>query len=324
MLQRLLIAFALLSISLGAAGAQQRAPQESAALRAQILLDRARISPGPIDGRMGKNTQLAIRAFQLKEGMKVTGQPSDAMFKRLESEDRPLLQDYELTQEDVSGPFLDEVPTSMQEMAKLDRLSFTGAKEKLGEMFHMDTDFLERLNPGVDFSKPGTTIRVADVVRPKPGKAGRIEVDAEESIVRVYGADDQIIAVYPATVGSSATPSPSGTHKVTRIAKEPDYTYDPKKLAFEGVDATEPFTIPPGPNNPVGLVWIALDSEGYGIHGSPQPEAIRRQASHGCVRLTNWDALDLLAMVQPGIEVAFVSGGETQRSDQEEQRQPSR
>lgn len=121
----------------------------------------------------------------------------------------------------------------------------------------------------------------------------------------VFDRKDAIIAFFPATIGSDETPSPSGKVTVTRIARNPTYTYDPKKLDFKGVTATEKFEIKPGPNNPVGLVWIALSERGYGIHGSPEPSAISRQRSHGCVRLTNWDALDLADMVSKGVPVEF-------------------
>jgi len=128
--------------------------------------------------------------------------------------------------------------------------------------------------------------------------------------VRVYGGGDALIATYPATIGSSDTPSPTGSLKVVKATKNPTYVYDPKKLDFEGVRARRKFEVAPGPNNPVGLVWIGLNKECYGIHGSPEPEAISRQQSHGCVRLTNWDALDLAAMVAPGIPVEFAGGAD--------------
>jgi lipoprotein-anchoring transpeptidase ErfK/SrfK len=133
-----------------------------------------------------------------------------------------------------------------------------------------------------------------------------LEVDKAAQIVRVYTDADQLVAVYPASIGSEDAPSPEGQHKVVAIAKNPTYTYDPKKLDFKGVRTKEKFTIQPGPNNPVGLVWIDLDAPSYGIHGSPNPSKIRRQESHGCVRLTNWDALELADVIDKGVIVHFV------------------
>lgn len=136
-------------------------------------------------------------------------------------------------------------------------------------------------------------------------RVSRLEVDKSSGGVHVFDSTGMNIAFFPATIGSEETPSPSGKVAITRIARDPTYTYDPAKLNFTGVETTEMFEIQPGPNNPVGLVWIALDEPGYGIHGSPHPSAISRQRSHGCVRLTNWDALDLADMVSAGVPVEF-------------------
>ena len=231
------------------------------------------------------------------------------------------LVDYKITKDDVDGPFLDNIPNEMVEMAKLDHLSYTSPRELLAEKFHMDPDLLRSLNAGKSFDKAGTTIRVANLADLKLGTAvKRIEVDKKEQTVRAYDDSGKLVAVYPATVGSKDTPSPEGEHKIIRIARNPTYTYDPKKLDFAGVDAQKQFTIPAGPNNPVGKVWIALDAAGYGIHGSPEPTDIRRESSHGCVRLTNWDALQLADAVKKGIPVVFFP----LQADEKEGKSPSR
>jgi len=228
--------------------------------------------------------------------MKETGNPDRAVWERLGTEEATPLVPYVITEKDVAGPFEPKIPESLEEKAKLEHLAYTGPDELLAEKFHMDIGLLQRLNRGKTFDQAGTTITVANIGRSEQGEAARLEVDKALGGVFVFDRQDALIAFYPATIGSDETPSPTGKLTVTRIAENPTYTYDPAKLNFKGVTATEKFEIQPGPNNPVGRVWIALSEPGYGIHGSPQPSAISRQRSHGCVRLTNWDALDLAKM----------------------------
>ena len=283
------------------AHADKRSP-----LALQVALDRARFSPGPIDGRLGANTKRALKAFQRANGLPETGNPDRTVWERLatDAEASPLVP-YVITEKDTAGPFEPNIPDSLEDKAKLERLAYAGPDELLAEKFHMDIGLLKRLNRGKQFDQAGTTINVANIGRPEQGKAARLEVDKSMGGVSVFDSKDVFIAFYPATIGSDETPSPSGKLTVTRIAENPTYTYDPAKLNFKGVTATEKFEIQPGPNNPVGLVWIALSEPGYGIHGSPEPSAISRQNSHGCVRLTNWDALDLAQMVRKGVPVEF-------------------
>jgi lipoprotein-anchoring transpeptidase ErfK/SrfK len=285
----------------------------------QVRLSRAHASPGPIDGMMGKNTRNAINAFQRMHGLEPTGERDEETAAKLGSlGNEPTMLDYEITEEDVKGPFLDKIPNKMTEMAKLERLSYTSPLELLAEKFHMDQDLLQSLNPDASFDSAGTTIRVTDLADLSLETAvKRVEVDRERHTVDAYDKADKLVAVYPASIGSDETPSPEGEHEITGIAKEPSYTYNPEKLDFEGIDTDKEFTIAPGPNNPVGLVWIALNAPSYGLHGSPEPEKIRRQQSHGCVRLTNWDALALARVLKPGIPVAFVQGQNAGESEDE-------
>lgn len=160
------------------------------------------------------------------------------------------------------------------------------------------------LNPGRNFDEPGTSITVARVRSDGLGNVARVEVDKDSSAVRAYGEEGGLLAHFPATVGSKARPAPTGTFKITRIVKDPPYTYRPE-LDFEGVEADKPFDIAPGPNNPVGIVWIEIDKDGYGLHGTPDPARIGKTSSHGCVRLTNWDAEDLASGVKTGAAVEF-------------------
>jgi lipoprotein-anchoring transpeptidase ErfK/SrfK len=178
----------------------------------------------------------------------------------------------------------------------------------LAEKFHMSEQLLRRLNPSAVFDQPGTEIVVANVQREElPRKVARVEVNAAKQRVSAYDKDNNLVAVYPATVGSSERPSPTGDLKVTAIAENPTYHYDPA-LNLLGVDVQEKLELPSGPNNPVGIVWIALSAKGYGIHGTPDPDAVSKRASHGCIRLTNWDALELARHVSKGTPVHIDAG----------------
>ena len=274
------------------------------ALVAQVLLDRSRHSPGVIDGIMGGNTARAIKAFQRANGMEPTGKLSSSLLQKLLSQySGDIVERYKITSEDVSGPFID-VPDSMVAKAKLDRLAYESPAEALAEKFHMAKSFIEALTPGVDFSKAGTAITVIKINdKPLQADVARIEVDKASSSVRAYTSDGKLVATYPATVGSSTFPSPSGTMKVKAIAAEPKYYFDPSGHKW-GPD--KKLTIAAGPNNPVGSTWIDLSKDGYGIHGSPDPKLIGKTASHGCVRLTNWDAEELGKAVSQGTVVEFV------------------
>lgn len=278
-------------------------------IKTQVLLDRARFSPGVIDGRWGMNSERAIRAFQQHHGVAATGKLDEVTWKELGGEDQQdITREYRIREADVKGPFIRRVPKSFKAMSKLSALSYTSAAELLTEKFHMDIDLLRRLNRGASLRKAGARIvvtAVRDETQPDFNVA-RIEVKkSDESVIALDGRDN-VLAYYPATIGSTSMPSPAGTHKVTVVVKRPNYTYDPKKLNFPDVRLRQAVTIKPGPNNPVGRVWIGLTEEGYGIHGSPDPSAIRRQASHGCVRLTNWDAIELANATKPGTPVVFV------------------
>jgi lipoprotein-anchoring transpeptidase ErfK/SrfK len=276
---------------------------EPAVVRAQILLDRTRFSPGIIDGLGGENTRQAIEAFEKANDLPVDGELDATVFQRLTAGDgRRVLTDYTITEADVAGPFIGTVPEEPEAMARLQTVAYTDAREALAEKFHMSPALLSALNPGIDFGRAGQTIVVtATGPNALQGEVARIVVDKQESSVRAFGADGRLLAFYPATIGSSETPSPSGTHTVRAVAPRPNYTYDPSMYGESGGK----LIIPPGPNNPVGSVWIDLSRDGYGIHGTPEPAEIGKTASSGCVRLTNWDAEQLAGAVEQGVEVRF-------------------
>jgi lipoprotein-anchoring transpeptidase ErfK/SrfK len=188
---------------------------------------------------------------------------------------------------------------------RLERLGYATAEELLAEKFHMSQQLLRKLNPGASFDKAGQEVVVANVERSSlSGKISRIEVDSQQQRVLAYDKDHNVVAIYPATVGSEDRPSPEGKFKVTKITENPVYHYDPS-LRLRGVHVQEKLNLPPGPNNPVGAVWINLSAEGYGIHGTPDPDKISKSASHGCIRLTNWDALELARNVSKGTPVVI-------------------
>jgi lipoprotein-anchoring transpeptidase ErfK/SrfK len=273
-------------------------------VKLQILLDRAHASPGEVDASRGENTRKAVAAYRQMRGLGRGDQIDQKLWRALtESDQQPALITYAITEKDTAGPFLDKVPDDYREKASLKRLSYTSVQELLAEKFHMSEKLLRQLNPNAGFEEPGTEIIVANVQREElPRKISRIEVDAARQRVVAFDKSDAVVAVYPATVGSGDRPSPSGEFKVTGVSENPTYHYDPS-LNLRGVDVQEPLDLPPGPNNPVGLVWIALSAKGYGIHGTPEPGAVSKRTSHGCVRLTNWDALELAKHVNKGTPV---------------------
>ncbi len=284
-------------------------------LKAQVLLDRLRFSPGVIDARGGENFKKAVSAFARAQGLPSTGELTQELWARLtEAATEPVLVEYTIAEADVKGPFV-ALPAKMEEQAKLDHLGYTSLEEMLAERFHMDESLLKALNPGKPLNQPGTSVLVANVRADRgkdrkaagsPEKVTRIVVDKKFGELQAYTKDGRMVAVYPASIGSAETPSPSGAHKVQTVAMNPTYTYKPE-FKFAGVSADKPFTLKPGPNSPVGTVWIDLDTPSYGIHGTPAPDKVSKAASEGCVRLTNWDAEELAKLVQKGTVVEFGS-----------------
>ncbi len=271
-------------------------------VRLQILLDRSAFSPGVVDGLPGDNTRRAVRAWRQARGLGGDVVDAEMMATLAAEHGGPVLERVTLTQADVAGPFDPPATDDLEQQAR-DGVGFTSALERLAERRHVTEGLLRALNPGVDFTRPGVQIVVPATRDAALPQVARIVVDKAETSLRAFDAEGRLVAFYPATIGSSDRPAPSGTLKVEGVAREPDYTYDPTRLTYG--DGRRKVVVPAGPNNPVGSVWIELSRDSYGIHGTPDPSKVAKTASHGCVRLTNWDAEQLAAAVKPGVEVRF-------------------
>jgi lipoprotein-anchoring transpeptidase ErfK/SrfK len=280
-------------------------------LRAQVLLDRANYSVGVIDGRWGRNSAIAVWWWQAARGMEATGDVDEATFRSIAQAGgnvEPVVS-YTLTEDDVKGPFV-SIPEDVYEQESLKCLCYQSLREKLAERFHSSEDFLEQLNPGVKFSDlgAGSTINVPNVRAPmtadRPDIA-KVVISVAGNSFNGYDSSGALVFHAPTTVGAGFDPSPDETVSVKKIVPEPHFHYNPK-LYHEVPDDEPDAHLQPGPNSPVGVVWIALSKPHYGIHGTKDPDSIGYASSHGCIRLTNWDAGDMQHRLREGMEVHFV------------------
>lgn len=304
------------------------APQRSEAiLQAQVALDRAGFSPGVIDGKEGMSFTAALKGFQQSRDLPETGRFDEATARALLGNNPPpATWLVKIPEGFARGPFVD-VPKDLNEQAKLPAIGYRNLLEKLAERFHTKPDVLVALNhPGTKVGA-GATIRVPAIanqpvariegdergwgetlaglaVAKDQTQADHIVVDKSDGVLRVFDADNKLIAQFPATMGSQHDPLPIGTWEIKGISRNPDFHYNPD-LFWDASSKDEKALLKPGPNGPVGVVWIDLSKPHYGIHGTPEPQTIGRTESHGCIRLTNWDAARLAQMVKSGVKAVF-------------------
>jgi lipoprotein-anchoring transpeptidase ErfK/SrfK len=266
-------------------------------LRMQVLLDRAHFSPGEIDGKPGSNSSRALAAYSKAHGLR---EGSAGLRKFLSGDTAPTLVKYTLTEDDVAASSGIEIPEDMMEKAKLESLGYASVIEAVAERFHASPELLRRLNPHASWNSAGEDVEVPNArTDPPTGKVVKVIVDASDLSVLTVGPDERVLTRYPASMGSQFDPLPVGEWKVKGVQKNPPFFYNPD-LFWDADETHAKARIPPGPNNPVGVVWIDLSKEHYGIHGTPEPASIGKTQSHGCIRLTNWDAAELAGLVTPG------------------------
>lgn len=317
-----IIVAALLLPSVAVAAPNQRV------LGAQVLLDRLGFGPGVIDGSAGASFARALSGYQEAKGLPVTGK-LDAATTRSFAPHRglPTVIDIKLNDQILEGPFIGPIPEKEADQAKLKSLGYSDTMEKLAERYHTTRAALIALNGKGTKLTAGSVIKVPNVIPARQEfaeginpawrktlwtlnvgsdqpAAARVVVDKSDSVLRVLAADGKLVAQFPVTTGSGHDPLPIGTWKIQGAAYNPPFHYNPD-LFWDADAKDEKATLPPGPNGPVGVVWLDLDKPHYGIHGTPRPETVGKTESHGCIRLTNWDAARLAMMVKPGTPAIF-------------------
>lgn len=279
----------------------------------EVLLDQQSFSPGEIDGKLGTNVSHALAAVQAARGLQVTGEADCDTWRTLGGETSSATTvTYMIEDADVKGPFTKVIPRDLEKQASLPRLDYRSALERLGERFHVSPALLQQMNPHVTFTS-GTEIQVPavtpfDVDATPPAEPIEpdvtIQVTREDSALQVSRPDGTLVFFAPVTTGSEHDPLPIGDWKVTSVNWHPVFHYNPK-LFWDASPKQPRAEIKRGPNNPVGIVWIDINREHYGLHGTPEPSRIGHTESHGCVRMTNWDAARVASFVKPGTPVRF-------------------
>jgi lipoprotein-anchoring transpeptidase ErfK/SrfK len=289
------------------AQAPATAPGARTAADVQILLDRVSFSCGVVDGNFGDNTHKALAAFQEAHDLPVTGEVDELTWQNLQAASgaKPWAN-YTITDQDARGPFY-QIPADVAEQAKLPALGYRSLLEMLEERFHTSEKLLREHNPGSQFAA-GETIVVPNVRQPPTTATPSLEtvrvVVSKSRLTLTVDNGDDLLFFAPVSAGSEHDPLPLGTWKVRSVDRNPAFFYNPA-LFWNADPKSAKAKLAPGPNNPVGVVWIDLSKEHYGIHGTPEPGRIGTTFSHGCVRLTNWDVLTVASLVKPGTAVVF-------------------
>ena len=271
-------------------------------VRAQAALDWLGLSPGIIDGKTGPRTASAVMRVQQLAGLPITGQLDPDTQRLLDALAKPPVIRYAVRPEDLRG--LTAIPKNWLERSRLPGMEHTTVLERLAERSHVSEVLLQALNPEVNWQalKPGQVVTLFDFSDCPAAPAERVEISLGARTVTLFGRDNRQLAVFYCSIGADPAKRPVGTYKVTSILSRPPYAFDPKLYPESGLE--QKLTIPPGPNNPVGTVWIGISKPGFGLHGTPDPEDVGRTGSHGCFRLTNWDAERVARMVRLGTPVA--------------------
>ena len=312
-----------------AAPGTKGSPIDGTAFHAQVLLDAAGFSPGVIDGKKGMSLDNAVKGFQESRGLPVTGKLDNATKAALLQQNRPSTIMVRLSPEQVAGPFVYPFPKKPEDQAKLGFMGYRNMLEKVAEEFHTTPATIVALNGPDKLIGAGQTLRLPNVVPASASydargkqvaakvmqllnvhagdiKGESITVDKSSGLLKVYDGSDKLVAQFPVTTGSGHDPLPLGTWKVTTYSFLPPFNFQPD-LFWDVADDKAEQKLPPGPNGPVGVAWLDLTKDHYGIHGTSEPQTIGRTQSHGCLRLTNWDVLRLSQMLKPGFKADFVA-----------------